>query len=538
MFKDTLAQIDAQAAGTIHLLPECDDDGFEGNADTHRNAPKPHPECLYGLIGEIARAGSKDTEANPYAIAASALAYFGVAVGRGPYFPIGDDCNHARLNFVHVGRSSRGRKGTAKKLVINRIAKAVKDLNVPLAPQIHTGGLSTREGLALMIHDGLTQGKDEVPPVEDKRLLVVESEFANVLVQNKRDGNTLSTALRDAWDGTCIQPATKSNRVGASNPHIGVLADITPSELKSLMSSRELTNGFANRFIFFWAEGGKINPFPKQTPKDVIDSFAHRAVEVLLFAGADRHAERDVKRMTFSQDAKVLYDKLYRGELRDGSAGEQITGLLARRSTTLIRLAMIFGLTDRTLTIEVTHIQAAMAWVRYWVDSVKYIFQSALDEVATELVSKAGDQLLLFLKLHSKASRSDINKLCFKGHLLKIILDRTIDELLCASPPLIEVVTVPRINGSGSPTKVYKLAADSADSANCEHPYGLQPESASLEDVRNLRNVEADFAEFADVARTPNPAPTRVDIQTSLNSQNPQKYLGKSESVKEYAEDS
>lgn len=194
--------------------------------DTHRNVPKPSPDCLYGLIGDIARAGSDNTEANAYAVGAAALAYLGVAVGRGPYMPIGDDWNHARLFFVHVGRSSRGRKGTAKKFVISRIAKAVKELNEHLAPQIHTGGLSTREGLALMIHDGWTQGKEEVPPIDDKRLLAVESEFANVLHQTRREGNTLTTALRDAWDGTCIKPAIKTNRVWASNPHIGILADI------------------------------------------------------------------------------------------------------------------------------------------------------------------------------------------------------------------------------------------------------------------------------------------------------------------------
>ena len=48
------------------------DDAEEIFIDTHRNAPKPHSDCLYGLIGEIARAGSNDTEANPYAIGASA----------------------------------------------------------------------------------------------------------------------------------------------------------------------------------------------------------------------------------------------------------------------------------------------------------------------------------------------------------------------------------------------------------------------------------------------------------------------------------
>ena len=31
--------------------------------DTHRNAPRPDPACLYGLVGDVARAGSSNTEA-------------------------------------------------------------------------------------------------------------------------------------------------------------------------------------------------------------------------------------------------------------------------------------------------------------------------------------------------------------------------------------------------------------------------------------------------------------------------------------------
>lgn len=191
-------------------------------ADTHRNAPRPDPACLYGLVGDIAHAGSNNTEANPYAVAASAMAYLGAALGRGPYMPIGDYCNHARLFMVHVGRSSRGRKGTAKTL-ITRIHKAVAAMDATLVPQVHSGGLSTREGLAQMIHDGYRDGKTEVPAVEDKRLLVVESEFSNVLHQSKRDGNTLSGALRDAWDGTSIKPAVKTCPVWASDPHINII---------------------------------------------------------------------------------------------------------------------------------------------------------------------------------------------------------------------------------------------------------------------------------------------------------------------------
>lgn len=488
----------------------------ESTIDTHRNAPKPHTDCLYGLVGEIARAGSNDTEANPYAVAASALAYLSVAVGRGPYMPIGDDWNHARLNFIHVGRSSRGRKGTSKKLVLNRIAKAVKDINEHLAPQIHTGGLSTREGLALMIHDGWTEGKREFPAIEDKRLLAVESEFANVLHQSKRDGNTLSTAIRDAWDGVSIKPATKTSRVWASNPHIGILADITPSELRSLMASRELSNGFANRFIFFWAEGDKVNPFPKPTPKEVIDGFAHRIADVLLFAGAERHVERDAYRMGFSKDAASLYAKLYRGELRDRSAGEHITGLLDRRAPMLMRLSMLFALTDKTLTIETHHLNAALAWVRYWADSVKFIFQSAVDEVVTTQVNESAAKLVDYLKTHGKASRTELMRGCFKGHLSGDKLDRAIEELITASPPVIEVETIKRKDGeSGTPTKLYRLLANSANCANCEDSSGFEPSSGHMRTERIVRTVEPDFAGYADFATPHTPMVARVDAHTS-----------------------
>jgi len=42
-------------------------------SDLHRNAPTPDPACLYGLVGEVARAGSKGNESNPFAIARTSL---------------------------------------------------------------------------------------------------------------------------------------------------------------------------------------------------------------------------------------------------------------------------------------------------------------------------------------------------------------------------------------------------------------------------------------------------------------------------------
>jgi putative DNA primase/helicase len=445
--------------------------------------------------------------------------------------PIGDDWNHARLFMVHVGRSSRGRKGTAKKLIY-RINSAVKSLDEFLVPQVHRGGLSTREGLALMIHDGYLDGKNEVPAIEDKRLLVVESEFANILHQSKRDGNTLSAALRDAWDGTSIRPAVKTCRVWATDPHIGIIADVTPSELRELMHKRELTNGFANRFIFFWAEGDKILPFPEYTPKDVVETLASRVAEVLRFAGADRHVDKDVMRMEFSPEAASLYARLYKGELRDRSAGEHITGLLDRRAPVLLRLAMLFALTDQTSVITVDHVNAAMAWVRYWVDSVKFIFQSAMDEAGAATTTDTAQRIISHLAEHGQASRTELSKSCFNGHVSKASLDAALDELLTASPPVVEVQTVPRPKGqTGTPSKYYRLCAESsrtkftansANSAECGVPCGF---AADIEPVRNVRTelTEVDspkgggshFAQFSDFADPENPVPTRMNIDTS-----------------------
>ncbi len=107
----------------------------------HRNAPQPDPACLYGLIGDVARAGSDGTETNAYAIAANFMAYLSCAVGRGVYLPIGNTWHHARLFCLHIGRSGRGRKGDAVSLTL-RIDLALRAMDEAFAPQIHRGGLS------------------------------------------------------------------------------------------------------------------------------------------------------------------------------------------------------------------------------------------------------------------------------------------------------------------------------------------------------------------------------------------------------------
>jgi hypothetical protein len=443
--------------------------------DHHRNAPAPDPVCLYGLIGEVARAGSENTEANPYAIALNFLAYLCAAIGRGAYTYVGNTRHHARLFTLHVGRSGRGRKGDAASLV-HRIDMAVRAAGECTAPQVHSGGLSTREGLALMIHDGWTMGKKVVQPIHDKRLWVIESEFANVLHQGKRDGNTLSTALRDAWDGVSIKPATKGHpRVWASDPHICLSGAVTPGELHGLIEARDLTNGFANRFLVIWAERTTMVPFPKATSQAEVDALAERVAEVIRFTGGDGCAKTDVHDITMNQAAQALFSELYSTELNDQSGGEKVSTLLERRAPVLRRLSMLFALCDLKKEVDVRHVEAALGWIRYWTDSVKFIFSDAASEVATAETNATAQKILDFLEMRNRATRSELSKDCFGGHQTKAVLDAALDELLSSSPPRVVVKTVPRPKGApGSPTKYYLLAVKSAKTAKCEDLRGLQ----------------------------------------------------------------
>lgn len=501
----------------------------EEEHDNHRNTPRPDPACLYGLIGEIAKAGSATTEANPYAVAASAIAYLGCAVGRGPYMPVGNTWHHARFFMLHIGRSGEGRKGDAVSL-IKRIAHRVEELSEHHAPKVHTGGLSSREGLAFMVHDGYKDGKDEVPPIEDKRLLVIESEFVNVLAQCKRDGNTLSAALRDCWDGVSLKPATKTNRLWASNPHICLLGAITGSELTASMSARDQTNGFANRFLPYWAERSRLLPFPKATPVEEVDRLANKVLDVLRFCQAERWVDRDHLRVELSQDAAKRWAELYKGELNDRSHGERINSLVERRAPMLLRLAMLLALTDCTNVVAVRHIDAALAWIRYSLESVKFVFGSAKDEAKVIEVNATARKIVEFIDQHGRVTRTQITRECFGNHKSKSEIDAALDELLKANPPHVQVAedrTQP-----GRPIKHYSIcAANYAKKANYEHPRGFAGDFPGREQSEVCELSPEDSSQVRIVREQSNQPKTRASIGSSHSSHSSHAANGNDESA-------
>lgn len=115
-------------------------------------------------------------------------------------------------------------------------------------------GLSSGEGICWALRD------DEEGGPRDKRLLIVESEFASVLKIAQREGNTLSPTIRNAWDSQNLCILTKNNPVVVRDPHISIVGHITVFELLHYFKQVEMANGFGNRFLWVYSKRTRLRP--------------------------------------------------------------------------------------------------------------------------------------------------------------------------------------------------------------------------------------------------------------------------------------
>jgi hypothetical protein len=258
--------------------------------------PKLHEAALEGIVGEIVRAATQNSEADPAAVLMTALVEAGATIGTGPHILISETVHHARLFSVLVGASSRARKGTSV-APVQRIFEAAsqhirRNSTLPfpggLPLRISYGPLSSGEGLVYAVRDPVeVKGEDgEIKVVdegvEDKRLLVIEGEFSAVLRACQREGNTLSAILRTAFDHGNIEPLTKHNRIKATGAHINFVGHITEHELHCLLTSIDVWNGFANRILWAAVRRTRQVPFPQPLSEEVVCKLSERLGAVLI----------------------------------------------------------------------------------------------------------------------------------------------------------------------------------------------------------------------------------------------------------------
>ncbi|SBW10957.1 hypothetical protein KL86DPRO_70107 [uncultured delta proteobacterium] len=206
--------------------------------ETTDDAIRPWPvlprEALPGLAGEFVALATRGSEADPAAVLITFLARFGAEIygfapGKGPYIRVGETRHPPRLYAAIAGASSRARKGTSAKPIL----RAFKEIPAkwrqgpPVAD--HTGGpLSSGEGLAFRLREREEgaepdEGENTAGQPEDKRLFVLDEELAAAAANMKREGNTLSMALRSFWDSGDYEPLTKNAQVRVREAHVGIV---------------------------------------------------------------------------------------------------------------------------------------------------------------------------------------------------------------------------------------------------------------------------------------------------------------------------
>ncbi len=328
--------------------------------------PAVAPEAFHGLAGDLVRALEPHTEADPVALLASILAEFSAIIGRAPHLIL-DGSRHPLLIYpVLVGRSSKGRKGSAGK----RIKNFFQAVDPNWTRGQYKGTLSSGEGLVWAVRDSQYMEKDGQtvcidPGVVDKCLFLVQPEFGAVLRVMSRDGNSLSGVIRDAWDGEDLAPMTKGNRIRATAPHIGIVGHVTQEELLRHLTDTEASNGFGNRFMWLLVRRSKELPFPTVPEDSKLNPLIIKMRNVLEFG-------KNNGQLSLTQDAKDIWTAVYHSLSLDrlGLAG----AILNRSEAYVMRLSALYALLDSKRKIDAAHLQATLALWEYSEKSTYLIF--------------------------------------------------------------------------------------------------------------------------------------------------------------------
>lgn len=371
------------------------------------------PEAFYGLAGDIVRTLEPHTEADPLALLSNVLGLFGNVVGYQPYFVTEQDRHGLRLFTIQVGETAKGRKGVAHEIARRLFLQAAPEW----ATSNITTGLSSGEGLIWAVRDAIekeepikekgrvvgyqTVLQDE--GIGDKRLMVVEPEFARTLRVMMRDGNILSAVIRQAWDTGNLRVLTKSTPAKATEAHISIVGHITKAELLRYLDDSEAFNGFANRFLWVCVRRSKVLPEGGSVNEEEIAALAHRVGEAIRFGQGVRQMVRD-------DDARAIWREVY-PSLSEGKPG-LFGAVIGRAEAQVVRLACIYALLDKSSVVRANHLLAALAFWERCEASARYIFGDRTgDPVADTILAglRAGPlsqtQISHLFKRHLPAGR-------------------------------------------------------------------------------------------------------------------------------------
>ena len=331
--------------------------------------------AYYGLAGDIVRAIEPHSESDPVALLVQLLVFFGNVIGRTAHARVEADRHFMNLFVGLIGATSKGRKGTSAghiKMLFSAVDS--QDAFRGWGKKNMISGLGSGEGLIWALRD------PEGGEASDKRIFVMEPELGRVLRVVNREGSTLSAVIRDAWDTGDMQIATKNAPVRVEGAHVSIVGHITQRELLRHMTDVEASNGFANRFLWIFAQRSKSLPEGGNISDVDFGPIKRRLVDAIKFGTSHRRT------ITRTDEARALWAHIY------DHLSTALPGLLgevcARSEAQVLRLSTLYAILDESPKVQVSHLQAACALWAYSEDSARFIFGDTYgDSVAATIIS-------------------------------------------------------------------------------------------------------------------------------------------------------
>ncbi len=309
------------------------------------------------------------------------LAGLGNLIGPSPYFVADGSKHRANLFAIICGRTAKARKGTSWA----QAKRILEDVDSAWFSNRVKAGTVSGEGITqVFVDDG------------DKRLLLVEGEFAQVLQVMKREGNTVSVLLRQAWDGQRIAVLRRKDPIEVDGAHISLIGHVTLPELRRLLASVEMSNGLANRCLWIHADRSKLLPDGSGSAD------TNQLCESLRAAVRTARVRGEVQR---DEAARLLWYQIY-AELSEPPPG-RMGEILSRAEAQVMRIALLLALLDQSDFIGRTHLEAAVAFWRYCEASAAHIFAGTFaDPKAAKIWEALGNAPLTMPQLHALFSRN------------------------------------------------------------------------------------------------------------------------------------
>jgi len=376
-----------RARDTKHDSPE--ETSSPAMTTTDWPAP-PKVEAYHGVAGGFVDIVSPHSEADRMALMIQFLVAIGNVLGRTGYAMAESARHYVNLFAVLVGKSAKGRKGSSW----SHVRRLLEGIDENWTRERVVSGLSTGEGLIWQVRDKIEQQQPvrekgrvveyqtvEVDPgVSDKRLLVIEEEFAGTLKVMAREANTLPPTIRQAWDSGLLRTMTKNSPAKATDAHASIIGHITRDELRRNLGETETTNGFGNRFLWVCVGRSKELPDGGNLRNEDLEPIRDHVREVLQFASTANKIDRNA-------EARAHWHGIY--SRLSGDRFGMLGAMTARAEAQVMRLSVLYALLDQSPVVKIEHLKAALAVWDYCQRSAEYVFGNSLgNRVADTLLAE------------------------------------------------------------------------------------------------------------------------------------------------------